>query len=86
MCWEIRFDNLKCLNCHKEIDQTITASSGFHGSSEMKGKECVECSRCIFSFPQFVYGQISPGDLSNAHKDLEGMSNCTKCHVLGDKV
>jgi len=35
---------------------------------------------------QFVYGQISPGDLSNAHKDLEGMSNCTKCHALGEKV
>jgi len=35
---------------------------------------------------QFIYGQISPGDLSNAHKDLEGMSNCTKCHALGEKV
>jgi len=35
---------------------------------------------------QFVYGQISPGDLSNAHKNLEGMSNCTKCHALGEKV
>lgn len=34
----------------------------------------------------FSYGQISPGDLSEAHKDLEGMSNCTQCHDLGDKV
>ncbi|MBS4028920.1 MAG: cytochrome C [Ignavibacteriales bacterium] len=33
-----------------------------------------------------VYSQISPGELTNAHKKLEGMSNCTKCHVLGDKV
>ena len=32
------------------------------------------------------YGQISPGDLSNAHADLEGISNCTQCHILGDKV
>ena len=30
--------------------------------------------------------QISPGDLSNPHAHLEGMSNCTQCHVLGDKV
>lgn len=30
--------------------------------------------------------QISPGDLSQAHADLEGMSNCTLCHDLGNKV
>ncbi|MGB5668104.1 MAG: hypothetical protein WBM53_14785 [Maribacter sp.] len=32
------------------------------------------------------FGQISPGDLSRSHADLEGMSNCTLCHNLGDKV
>ena len=32
------------------------------------------------------YGQISPGDLSKAHAELEGMSNCTQCHELGEKV
>ena len=32
------------------------------------------------------YGQISPGDLSQSHADLEGMSNCTLCHDLGAKV
>lgn len=31
-------------------------------------------------------GQISPGDLSEVHAHLEGMSNCTQCHILGDKV
>ena len=30
--------------------------------------------------------QISPGDLSASHSELEGMANCTKCHVLGGKV
>ncbi|MBI1225157.1 MAG: cytochrome c family protein [Bacteroidetes bacterium] len=30
--------------------------------------------------------QLSPGDLSAAHAKLEGMSNCTQCHVLGSKV
>ncbi len=30
--------------------------------------------------------QISPGSLAAVHSQLEGMSNCTKCHELGDKV
>lgn len=33
-----------------------------------------------------VVAQLSPGDLSGAHRELEGMSKCTQCHVLGDKV
>jgi nitrate/TMAO reductase-like tetraheme cytochrome c subunit len=33
-----------------------------------------------------VPAQISPGDLTNAHAKLEGISNCTKCHVLGEQV
>jgi len=33
-----------------------------------------------------VFAQISPGDLSEVHAQLEGMSNCTQCHILGDKV
>ena len=30
--------------------------------------------------------RISPGKLSEAHKQLEGMDNCTKCHELGKGV
>lgn len=30
--------------------------------------------------------QISPGDLSNAHANLEGMTKCVQCHVLGESV
>lgn len=33
-----------------------------------------------------LFAQISPGDLTEAHKHLEGMSNCTKCHELGEEV
>jgi len=33
-----------------------------------------------------LQAQISPGDLSNPHAHLEGLSNCTQCHVLGEKV
>jgi hypothetical protein len=32
------------------------------------------------------YSQISPGELSKVHTQLEGMTNCTKCHILGKKV
>lgn len=31
-------------------------------------------------------GQISPGDLSEAHKNLEGMGNCTNCHTIGKSI
>ena len=36
-----------------------------------------------FSLP--VSAQLSPGELSKAHSHLDGLSNCTKCHILGDK-
>ena len=32
------------------------------------------------------FAQLSPGDLTTAHAKLEGMSNCTQCHDLGNKV
>ncbi len=32
------------------------------------------------------FSQISPGDLAAPHAHLEGMSNCTQCHILGEKV
>lgn len=30
--------------------------------------------------------QLSPGPLSEAHSDLEGLTNCTKCHTIGNQV
>ncbi len=33
-----------------------------------------------------VLAQISPGDLTTFHANLEGMSNCTKCHALGNQI
>lgn len=40
----------------------------------------------LSTFSETVSAQLSPGDLSNAHAHLEGMSNCTKCHTLGEKI
>ena len=36
--------------------------------------------------PVLILAQLSPGELSEAHAHLEGLSNCTKCHVLNQKV
>ncbi len=33
-----------------------------------------------------LIAQISPGPLAEVHADLEGMSNCTRCHTIGEKV
>ncbi|MBN2174492.1 MAG: cytochrome C [Bacteroidales bacterium] len=47
--------------------------------------------RIILCLPVIFTGlqgrsQISPGDLAEPHAHLEGISNCTKCHILGEKV
>lgn len=39
----------------------------------------------IFCSIHLTYSQISPGELSAAHAHLEGISNCTQCHTVGDK-
>lgn len=41
---------------------------------------------CFTLLAAKVTAQISPGELTKAHAHLEGVFNCTKCHVLGDKV
>jgi len=41
---------------------------------------------CFLFFTTSLSAQISPGKLTTAHADLEGLSNCTKCHELGEKV
>jgi hypothetical protein len=40
---------------------------------------------------QFAHGtqlnaQLSPGDLTQVHAELEGITNCTQCHTLGEKI
>jgi hypothetical protein len=40
----------------------------------------------IFVLSCKLSAQLSPGALSEPHSNLEGISKCTQCHVLGDKV
>ena len=46
----------------------------------------IAISLILYSFTFDVIAQISPGDLAEPHAHLEGLSNCTKCHILGEKV
>lgn len=39
----------------------------------------------ILCLPE-LRAQLSPGPLSRAHAELEGITNCTQCHTLGEKV
>lgn len=40
---------------------------------------------CLLLQASLCYAQLSPGELSKAHAHLEGLTNCTQCHVLGEK-
>lgn len=50
------------------------------------GKRLIQIMILILSPVLSMTAQISPGDLASPHAHLEGISNCTKCHVLGNKV
>jgi len=52
----------------------------------MKLKKILFIFGIFFFSIQYATAQISPGELSNTHAYLEGVSNCTKCHTVGNKV
>ena len=39
---------------------------------------------CVF--PLAALAQISPGELTTAHANLEGVQNCTQCHTIGKTI
>lgn len=52
----------------------------------MKGTALSRYCILIFLIVSTGYAQFSPGDLTTAHSNLEGMSNCNNCHTSGDEV
>lgn len=53
----------------------------------MKLQKAILLVTLLLTFTGYnIIAQISPGDLSKAHAELEGVSNCTKCHSAGKKV
>lgn len=76
--------NQKCLSCHNEIDQRIKNNSGFHVSTEVKGKDCWTCHSehngrnfQIIRFDKRKFDHSKTGFiLKDSHTKLE----CFKCH------
>ena len=52
----------------------------------MKFITSLHISFVFLFFSLMASGQISPGELAEPHAQLEGMSNCTQCHDLGEHV
>ncbi|HES59296.1 MAG TPA: hypothetical protein ENO18_02600, partial [Caldithrix sp.] len=40
----------------------------------------------LFLSASALLAQLSPGDLHQVHADLEGIANCTQCHVEGQQL
>ncbi|VAW14505.1 hypothetical protein MNBD_BACTEROID01-1357 [hydrothermal vent metagenome] len=57
----------------------------FNKSTVIRRRKVQACLLFVFFMVAQVNAQISPGKLSKSHEHLSGMSNCTKCHVLGEK-
>lgn len=74
----------KCLDCHKELNQRILASKGYHVSSEVKGKRCVSCHNDhhgrnfqIIRFDQDTFDhRLTQYTLEGAHAKI----GCRDCH------
>ena len=52
----------------------------------MRSLKLFSITLILFFLSLNVSGQISPGELAEPHAHLEGISNCTKCHELGEHV
>ncbi len=64
-------------NCNRSSSARKTAFTTF----------CESCLLVVLLFCSRVgWAQLSPGDLAQPHAHLEGLSNCTKCHNLGESV
>ena len=56
-------------------------------ATQQMHRKCHSSFTLLFSLICLAAGaQISPGALTTAHANLEGLSRCTQCHILGDKV
>ena len=58
---------------------------GTRGSGNVAARIIILCV-LIIARSGMVHAQISPGELSAAHAQLEGIAKCTSCHSLGKAV
>lgn len=95
-CHEIgaKITGEKCLECHTEVRDRITAGLGYHSSAEVKGKQCIECHSDHHG-KNFQLVRLSTGEfnhnltgfeLSKPHAKLQ----CSDCHntkfISGQKI
>jgi hypothetical protein len=76
--------NQKCLDCHDQLSKRILTNKGFHASTMVKGKNCIEChsdhhgrgfDMLHFDTTDFKH-QLTGYQLEGAHSEL----SCKKCH------
>lgn len=85
----------KCLDCHKEVAQRLTAKHGYHARLEMgnpNGKDCVRC-HLEHNGEEFHLIHWEPSEKKFDHRDtgynLEGKHSavaCEKCHLASYMV
>lgn len=76
--------NSKCLDCHKEIKSLIALNTGYHSSSEVRGKDCWDCHSehngrnfRIINFSKNNFNHSLTGyELKGSHLRI----TCEKCH------
>jgi len=47
---------------------------------------CLKTLLFLIFITNLSHAQLSPGKLTQSHSKLEGLSNCTQCHSIGDKI
>ena len=78
-------DEVKCLDCHKEIKRNLQQNSGFHSTEKVKEQKCWNCHSehhgrkfRIVNFNKDNFNHSSTGfDLLGSHKKTD----CEKCHT-----
>jgi len=85
-CHELgdKVHNSRCLDCHTEIKSLINTGSGYHVSSDVKGKNCSSCHsehngrnfRIINFNPKSFNHDKAGFNLTGKHSKTD----CKECH------
>lgn len=65
------------------LRRVFTSSVSIAASSPVKLFGKIVAIIALVGAPAGVFGQLSPGSLSNAHRDLDSPLRCTQCHTFG---
>jgi hypothetical protein len=82
--------NVKCLECHTEINEKIKSGSGLHSNIRIKGKECIACHNehhgrnfKLIKFDKNSFNHSETGfTLQGKHTNIK----CEECHNIKNQV